>query len=459
MPLNPQARRPSPRAIVVTSLGLVIAFGPGAIGAQEPSTKDRPAETGRAADRRKAIGLCREHRELEALPILEALAKADPKDPLVLENLAFALIYKSVTVKPEEAPRLIKRARAILLDLKKAGPLSDLASVMVDSLPVDGGLPKHSTRADVDAAVKEGEAAFVRRDMAGARKAYTKAMGLDPRLYHAPLFIGDTYFAEGNLAKARTWFSRAILIDPNREVGHRYLGDALVKLGKSTEARDCYLDAVIAEPYARTCWMTLARWAKANDVTLSHPRIVPEKLDPREGEKKGAEVKGPDDGRSHWALYDQTRKAWANGRFKREFPKEKAYRHSLAEEADALRKVARAVDADIKSGRVAEPHPAFLSLIELDKEGLLEAHVLYARPDDGIAADYEAYRDAHRGELRRYLTRYVAPPKNAGEPPKVASNVIAKGSPGQEHVTFRPDYRDRGRSPFGAMTKQERPGS
>jgi hypothetical protein len=39
--------------------------------------------------------------------------------------------------------------------------------------------------------------------------------------------------------------------------------------------------------------------------------------------------------------------------------------------------------------------------------GLLEAYVLIARPDAGIAQDYPKYRKEHRDELRRYLTEFV----------------------------------------------------
>ena len=67
-----------------------------------------------------------------------------------------------------------------------------------------------------------------------------------------------------------------------------------------------------------------------------------------------------------------------------------------------------------------QPHPCFDNLLKIEKEGLLEAYILL-RADAGIAEDYPAYREAHRGELRRYLRKYVAPMaagEDDAEPPK-----------------------------------------
>lgn len=46
-------------------------------------------------------------------------------------------------------------------------------------------------------------------------------------------------------------------------------------------------------------------------------------------------------------------------------------------------------------------------LKKLDDEGLLEAYILLARPDEGIAADHPAYLRQNRDKLRRYVTQYV----------------------------------------------------
>ena len=358
-----------------------------------------------------------ENHALEALPLLEALAKADPADREVRERLAVSLVSKAATVSPEEAATVLRRARSILLDLKKGGKLSDLGEILADGIPPDGGLPTFSTGKDAQAAMKEGESAFARRDFDAARRSYRRALALDPRLYAAALFVGDTYFAQEQLAEARTWFSRAVLIDPDQATAYRYLGDAQMKGRNMISARVSYLDAVVAEPYTQRPWLSLARWAKENGVKAGHPRIAPEGLE--DGPDAGKAAKDPgkaDDGRSHWRRYAETRAAWAKGRFKKTFPLEAAYRHSLAEESDALRQVARAIAADVKAGKIKAPDSSFANLLKLDAEGLLDAYVLYARTDQGIAEDYAAYRSAHRDELRRYLSEYVAPIKDGGPP-------------------------------------------
>jgi hypothetical protein len=46
-------------------------------------------------------------------------------------------------------------------------------------------------------------------------------------------------------------------------------------------------------------------------------------------------------------------------------------------------------------------------LQQLDNEGLLEAYILLARPDEGIAVDYPAYLKANREKLHRYVALHV----------------------------------------------------
>ena len=142
-------------------------------GAQSPNPAKGRAADGKPAprpDRRKAMASADAHRDLEALPILEELAKADPKDRVVQERLAVTLVTKSATVKPEEAQKILQRARTILLELRKTGELSDLGQVLADGIPPDGKGPTFSDKSEAQAAMKQGEAAFARRDFeAGAR--------------------------------------------------------------------------------------------------------------------------------------------------------------------------------------------------------------------------------------------------------------------------------------------------
>jgi hypothetical protein len=57
--------------------------------------------------------------------------------------------------------------------------------------------------------------------------------------------------------------------------------------------------------------------------------------------------------------------------------------------------------------KVKNLNPSLAKLKKLDDEGLLESYILLARPDQGIAQDYPAYRDQHRDKLRKYVVDYV----------------------------------------------------
>src|SRR6185369_125080 len=94
---------------------------------------------------------------------------------------------------------------------------------------------------------------------------------------------------------------------------------------------------------------------------------------------------------------------WRKEKFAKTFPNEKTYRHSLAEEADALRSVLSVATAD-KDKKLS---PSLIRLKKLDDEGLLESYILLARPDDGIALDHPAYLKQNRDKLRRYVMQYV----------------------------------------------------
>jgi tetratricopeptide (TPR) repeat protein len=85
------------------------------------------------------------------------------------------------------------------------------------SVPEDGGEMAFSGTAEVQAAMQEGEAAFVKGDLDAAVAAYARALALDPHQYDAALFTGDVSFKKKDHEQADKWFARAVEIDPNRE--------------------------------------------------------------------------------------------------------------------------------------------------------------------------------------------------------------------------------------------------
>ncbi len=367
------------------------------------------------AERKRAFELFDEHKLIEALPLLEKLAAARPSDVAVLERLVFATLAQVETLKGEESRKQGRlRARNLALRAKELGSNNELIQAVIEQVPADDSEPpRFSADPEIEKAMREGEAAFVKGDLDQALAAYGQALKRDPKLYEAALFIGDVYYKMKQMEKAGEWFARTIEINPNRETAYRYWGDALMHEGKTNEARAKFIEAIIAEPYNRLSWVGLIQWAERNNIQLAHPLIEPPGSIKIEKDQTNITLDpstlGQTDGSESWTLYHLTRAVWINGKFLKEHPTEKEYRHSLREEAEALRMVAEAVQQKIKEGQLKTSALALAlaNLIKLQEAGLLEAFILIARPDEGIARDYESYRATNREQLRRYLSEYV----------------------------------------------------
>ena len=390
---------------VVIWLSLILCSVPPAFG----QTNDDYA-----AERKRALQLCEENKFIDALSILEKLNKSNPKDVVVLEKLAFTLVVAQATFKDaEERKRTLIRARALASQAKELGSESEYVRLILDQIPADGVMSSSgSANKEVDDAIQAGEAAFAKGDFKKAIDAYQRAATLDPQLYVAPLYIGDVYFKMNDVEKAGEWFAKAIALEPNRETAYRYWGDALMSAGKMKEARAKFIEAIIAEPYDRRPWVGLSQWGQQNKVPLSHPAIDPPSSVKVENGKTNILISpeiGKNDGSSGWLIYSITRASWVNGKFAKEFPNEKEYRHSLREEVEALQMVADATAIQVKEGKLktSSLEPSLANLLKLHEAGLLEAYILLGKPDAGIARDYAAYRQANRDKLRRYLSEYV----------------------------------------------------
>lgn len=267
---------------------------------------------------------------------------------------------------------------------------------------------------NVDEVMREGETAFAKGDFPRALESYQLALLLDPKRYEAALFIGDIYFKSAEQVKAGEWFARAIEIDPDREAAYRYWGDSLMRQGRVTEAGDKFVESYIAEPYSQPARAGFLSWAERVRVTLAHPRVeLPASVD-KKGEKEttitlDANMLKKDDksgSAAAWLTYSLVRANWAASEFLKQHPDEKTYRHSLKEEAAALRAALKAL-GEQKNVKVENIDPSLQAIRKLDKEGLLEAFILLALPDEGIARDFKAYRSTNIENLRRYVKQYV----------------------------------------------------
>jgi hypothetical protein len=187
----------------------------------------------------------------------------------------------------------------------------------------------------------------------------------------------------------------------------------LASQGKYDEAQAKYIEAVVAEPYNRLSWAGLQRWAKATNATLSHPILdVPTNVT-KTNDKQTTITLDPkmvgnkEDGSAAWLAYGLERALWSSKKFAEQYPNERTYRHSLAEEAAALRLVIQSVKEQTKDKKNLTLNVSLQNLLKLDEAGLLEPFILMARADDGIAVDYPAYLHTNREKLRRYVVEVV----------------------------------------------------
>ena len=363
-------------------------------------------------ERRRAFQLFKDAKHTEALPLFEKLAATYPNDPDVIETYGLLVMTQTAYLKDAAARKQARvHGRELLLRAQKLGANSTLLHVMLER-PVDVDDSSFSMKKEVDDAMREGEGAFSSGNFPKALEMYQRALLLDPSLYEAALFTGDVYFKTADQVKAGEWFARAIAIDPDRETAYRYWGDSLMKQGRVTEAQDKFVEAFIAEPYSRLARAGFLAWAEKVHVTLAHPKVdVPTDIKRKD---KGttitldASIFGGKDDKSGaagaWMMYGIIRAGWQS-EFAKQYPNEKTYRHSLKEEAAALRGALEAV----KNQKVDDKNldPSIQVLRKLEKEGLLEAFILLALPDEGIVQDFGPYRKTNIENLRRYVKQYV----------------------------------------------------
>ena len=366
-------------------------------------------------ERQRAFQLFKDTKYPEALALFEKLAAANPKDREVLETVGFLLIAQTDVKDAAARKQARARGREFLVRAQKLGANSVLLNSLLESVPPDGGNDvTFSTKKEVDEAMQEGESAFASGNFSKAIEMYQRALLLDPNLYEAALFTGDVYFKTADQVKAGEWFARAIAINPNRETAYRYWGDALMKQGRVTEAGDKFVEAFIAEPYNRLARSGFINWAEKVHITLAHPKVelpanvTPKQeggttitLDPNMFKKDDKSGSG-----AAWMTYGIIRAGWPQSEFAKQYPNEKKYRHSLKEEAAALRGALKVL-ADQKGADAKSIDPSLQILSQLEKEGLLEAFILLALPDEGIAQDFVAYRKTNVDDLRRYVKQYV----------------------------------------------------
>jgi tetratricopeptide (TPR) repeat protein len=365
--------------------------------------------------RKQVSELFEQGKRLEALPLAEELVKADPRDDQMMVILAACLVDHAATLTDQDAAGKERlRARELLNAAWNLGNTSTLARNLSDLLKrlPESGAVKFSDNAQADQAIRAGEAAFSRRDYEEARKRYMEALHWEPRSYSATLFIGNSYDRQNQAEKAAEWYGRAVGLNPDIETAYRYYADLLAKQGDMKKARTMLIRAAVAEPYNRIVWRELRAWAKLNhtDIREIYVSVPPES-------QLGAAANGAGDFSTAWVSYRKARENWRdNGGFAKRYPGEKAYRHSLLEEAEALQAAGDAAQEILRTDAVSAARlagdPSAALLLKLCRADMIAPYVLFSLGDEGISHDYSAYRLKSREKLERYLDEFVVPQPN-----------------------------------------------
>ncbi|HKE23230.1 MAG TPA: tetratricopeptide repeat protein [Bryobacteraceae bacterium] len=369
------------------------------------------------ADRQRVEDLFSQGRRLEALPLLEQLVRANSTDDAMLVDLAASLVDHAATLHEQDAAGKERlRARGLLEEARRLGNTSPLTLnllQLLERLPENGDI-KFSDDAQVQLALRAGEAAFSRHDFDEALENYGKALKLDPGNYLAALFTGNTYDRSNNFAKAAGWYEHAAQLDPNVETAYRYYADMLARQGDMVKARAMLIHAAVAEPYNRIVWRELHAWAALNHTELNFVYAgIPSASTVAQapGSQTGVETA---DLSSAWDAYRTVREKWQKGgEFQKHYPEEREYRHSLREESEALTAAIRVLERlarDEKGAKLEASNTAVVLLLKLHQAGLIEPYVLFSLGDAGISRDYQTYRIRNRERLEEYMDKFVVPP-------------------------------------------------
>jgi tetratricopeptide (TPR) repeat protein len=320
----------------------------------------------------------------------------------------FCLVAKSKQISDQdEAKKLSQQALEQFKKAKALGLQSEENEGMIRLLEGGSGhfdgRAMYSENPQAEKLMQEGESFFARSQYDEAIKLFAKALELDPKIYQAGTSGGDSYVAKSDFENAEKWYQKAIAIDPNRETAWRYSATPLMRQKKYDQARERYIEAYIVEPYNSMSTRGINQWAQVVGKNLGHPDVkVPEfQFDENGLAMPKVLIADTDNELSPWKAYFRVRENWMKEKFEKTYPAAKEYRHTLQEEAEALRTAVKS--AQEKKAKTKH----FEILAKLDRDGLLEAFILLGLPSRGIAEDHPAYLKTDRPKLRKYVADYV----------------------------------------------------
>jgi hypothetical protein len=179
-----------------------------------------------------------------------------------------------------------------------------------------------------------------------------------------------------------------------------------------------FIHAAVAEPYNRIVWRDLIAWASLNrtELNFKYAGLLSDPKDPKKDQSLSnvkLSPQRPKDLSDAWQAYHSVRTDWKDGgKFKQHFPHEAVYRHSLAEEIEALTaeiNTLEKLEGDVETAEMVTENPSLLLLLKLNQAGVLEPYVLFRLADQDIGKDYVDYRSRNRDKLEQYLDKFVVP--------------------------------------------------
>ena len=383
-------------------------------------------------DMEKVLELFRQKRFDEAVPYLERLVQDDPKDADLRFLYGFSIFTRALAMDDKvEGRKLLVEARKQFVKAKELGSTEETLDKLIAMLPADtttscvespvsATSQTFSKNKEAEAFMNKGESCFAAGDYDNAFLMYQEALKKDSNLYEAALWSGDSMQKKGDFEKAETWYQKAIQINPNRETAYRYSATPLMKQKRYDEARVRYIEAYITEPYNDLALGGLKQWSDVTGIEIGHPFIdIPASVttsgDGNVNLTVGIGDKSDEDGSFAWMGYSLGRAAWQNEKnglsssFKKAYPNETVYRHSLAEEYEALKSTVTILKERMKAkdNPVKKLHPQLAMLMEIYDAGLLEPYILLAIKDEGIVRDHPTYLKQNREKLRQYVLKYV----------------------------------------------------
>ena len=398
--------------VVTTSLafGFLFSLAPAqALGSvlSQNTTDASPADP----DRQEAMRLYKEHKLGEAAEWWQKVVAKYPGDMAAHEALGSSLLIRAAG-QSDQKNKISDRvqAHAELMRAHELGDNSELCQALLSAVPEDGSEVRHPNQKEVNAALARGDAAIESLDRDGATREYSLAVELSPDNYFTPVGIGLKYARLKQWEEGGKWYALSLRISPDNGTAYGNWVVALTEAGEMKEAREKLVQGLLISD-GTYINLPLNRWLNANHLKLKKINIkVPDEYPIG---KTGTMIVvdpawlGKNDGGDAWLMYPRARRLW-----KKHFDESyiTGYRHSLAEEVDALSQVVAAFNESLAKGNVKEPDPALMLLSHFQREGLLEAFVLLVQGDKEVSSELYRYQTQHRDKLMEFADKYIIPP-------------------------------------------------